>query len=70
MFQHARRYASAQGCYLARLADFDRLMDALATTQASYNVKNAAVSLMLILDMFESSLNALNDETDSDALPA
>lgn len=39
--------------YLARFADFDRKLDALAKTKDSYNTRNGATALMLILDLFE-----------------
>jgi len=39
--------------YTADLADYDRYMDALAKTQASYNIRNTATALMVILDIFE-----------------
>ena len=46
---------------LAGLAEFDRLMSALAKAQASHNVKNVAVALMLMLESFERHLTDLSD---------
>jgi hypothetical protein len=59
-FEQAREAATVRDGYLVRLADFDRLMDAVAKTQAAYNVKNAAVSLMMILDVFQCHLTDLS----------
>lgn len=39
--------------YLGDLADYDRFMDALAKSEAAYNIKNTATALMVILDIFE-----------------
>jgi len=68
-FKNAVDQAPARELYLARLADFDRLMDALAKTQDAYNIRNAAAAMMVLLDVFaanqtelESGWNWRNEE--------
>jgi len=46
---------------VARLADFDRMLDAMTKTQAAHKVTNAAVTIMLMLDLFERNLLALRE---------
>lgn len=46
---------------IARLEEYDRLLDAQAKTQAAYNIHNAATALMLILDVFERHQEDLQD---------
>lgn len=53
-FEKARKLESLAGdVVVARLADYDRLMDAQDKVMASYNIHNGATALMLILDIFE-----------------
>lgn len=49
------RASAADSIYLARLADFDRLMQVLAKVKKEHNVRNTAVALSIILDTFEGS---------------
>jgi len=61
-FEQAKKLESLAGeVVLARLADYDRLMEAQAKTQAAYRISNAATSLMLILDIFERHQEDLQD---------
>lgn len=53
VFDKARAFMEGDEAFLARFADFDRLMDALAKSEASYNVRNSATGLLLVLDVFE-----------------
>lgn len=59
VFQKALELVPNDDVYLARLKDFDRLMRAIAKTSDSYNIRNAAVAIMLILDVFEKHLEDL-----------
>ena len=61
VFAKARQSVPLKDGRLARLAEFDRLMDALAKTQAAHNVKNVAVALMLVLEAFERHLTDLSE---------
>ena len=61
VFAEARQSVPLKDGRLARLAEFDRLMDALANTQAAHNVKNVAVALMLVLEAFERHLTDLSE---------
>lgn len=45
----------------ARWADYDRLLDALTKVKSSYDIRNGAVALMIILDIFERHLEDLRD---------
>lgn len=45
--------------YAARLEEFDRMLAAMSKTNAAHNIKNAATSLMIILDVFENHLTDL-----------
>lgn len=52
-FAHAVECGGLQDIvYINRIEDFKRLLDAQSKVQASYDVKNSATSLMLILDVF------------------
>lgn len=53
VFQTARAFMSGDEVFAARFADFDRLMEALAKSEAAYNVHNSATGMMLVLDVFE-----------------
>lgn len=61
VFDEARRQASAHVGYLARFADFDRLLDALATANAAHNIKNAATGLMCLVELTRRHLAELAD---------
>lgn len=50
---------AADDVYLMRMAEYDRLLDALTGTRDAYNVRNGATALMLILDTFERHLTDL-----------
>lgn len=53
IIKQVERYtASSDSVYLNHLNDFKRLLKAQNKMQASFNVKNSATSLMLILDLF------------------
>lgn len=60
-FKAAMEMVATKDIYLARFADFDRLMEAQAKAQAAYNVKNAATSLTVLLDVFEKHLDDLQE---------
>lgn len=52
-FAHAVECGGIQDTvYINRIDDFKRLLDSQSKVQASYDVKNSATSLMLILDVF------------------
>ncbi len=51
-FEDARTQVKANDLYLARFQDFDRLLDALAATNAAHNVKNTATGLLCLLALF------------------
>ncbi len=54
-FEHAIEHGGIQDTvYINRLEDFKRLLDAQSKTQAAYDIKNSATSLMMILDIFRS----------------
>lgn len=61
LFAEALALVHTKDVYLARYEDFDRYLDALGKTQASYNVKNVATTLMLILNLFETHQEELLD---------
>jgi hypothetical protein len=50
--EEAMKIVTSHTLYLARLADFQRLIEALTKTEASYEVKAPAVAIMYILDIF------------------
>lgn len=43
----------ASDVVLVRMSEYDRLLEAVAKTQAAYNIHNGATAIMLILDLFE-----------------
>jgi hypothetical protein len=47
---------SSDDILVARLEDFSRVIDATSKTQTAYGVKNVAVSISVILDVFENHL--------------
>lgn len=59
VFRIALETVGTEDWYLAHFNDFDRLLDAMAKTQASHNIRNGATALMLILDVFERHLTDL-----------
>lgn len=46
---------------LARLAEYDRLLDALAEMNAAHNISNGATGLLLLLEVFERHRADLQD---------
>lgn len=46
---------------IARMKDYDRVLDAQEKTQMAYDVHNGATSLMLILDIFERHMDDLQE---------
>lgn len=58
----ARKVLSdADGYWLARWDDYDRLMDALEAAGQAYGVKNTATALMVVLDIFWRHVDELQD---------
>jgi len=51
-FEEAKKSISLKDGHLARLEEFDRLLDSLARAQQAYGVHNSATSLLIILDIF------------------
>jgi hypothetical protein len=58
-FEQATGHAKGNTLYLAREADFDRLLDGLSQTRAAYDIKNTALAIMLILDLYGRHLTDL-----------
>jgi hypothetical protein len=58
-FQRAVESTVCEGAVTARLSEFSRLIDALDKTKASYAIKNHAVALSIVLDVFERNLTDL-----------
>lgn len=56
----------ADTTYLARLADYDRLMDGLDVAGRAGGVRNSATSLSLVLDVFEAHLTDLSAHWEGD----
>lgn len=61
VIEEAFKIVGSKDVYLANYADFDRYLDSLGKTQSSYNVKNAATALMLVLNCFEEHQDELAD---------
>jgi hypothetical protein len=62
IWEQARKSVAAKGGYwLARWSDYDRAMDALESAGQSYNVKNTATALMIVLDIFYRHLADLEE---------
>lgn len=59
VFERAKEAIAGDEALLAAFGDFDRLMDALAATRASWGIYNGAVALMLVLDVFERHMEDL-----------
>jgi hypothetical protein len=53
VFKKVMEAVSADDVYLARLSDYDRLLDTLTATCEATGVKNTATALMLILTLVE-----------------
>jgi hypothetical protein len=51
-FDEARKLVSGQELWLARFQDFDRLLDALAASNAAHNVKNTATGMLCLMALF------------------
>lgn len=60
-FTEAMYKVKGDACYLARYAEFDRLLDALEQTKKEAKVKNTATAMMLILDVFDAHKDSLPD---------
>ncbi|TDB79626.1 hypothetical protein E1182_11980 [Micromonospora sp. KC721] len=60
-FDEARKLVQADGRWLARYADYESTLDALATAHSAHNVGNVATALGLILAVFERHLGELRD---------
>ena len=58
-FRRAVESTVCEEAVTARLSEFSRLVDALDKTKASYAIKNHAVALSLVLDVFERNLTDL-----------
>lgn len=69
-FANALKMVSGDEVFLARMKEYDQMMDALAKTQASYDVKNIATSLMLILDLFQRHQTDLAEGWQEEAEPS
>jgi hypothetical protein len=61
VFDQAKDMISGHDVWLARWAEYDKLLDGLEATGKSYNVTNTATSLMLMLRVFEEHLTDLQD---------
>lgn len=53
LLTQARKMISANGYHLARLAEHERLLDVIATVADGADIRNSAVALACILDVFE-----------------
>jgi hypothetical protein len=58
-FRRAVESSVCEEAVTARLSEFSRLVDALDKAKASYAIKNHAVALSLVLDVFEQNLTTL-----------
>ena len=59
VFDEAVEMCSGDETYAARVEDFNRMLDAMSKVNSAHNIKNAATSLMIILDIFENHLTDL-----------
>ena len=59
VIQEAVELCGGDEIYAARLEEFDRMLAAMSKTNAACNIKNAATSLLIILDVFENHLTDL-----------
>jgi hypothetical protein len=60
-FEQAKQLLSSKEVYLARMADYDRALDAVAASGASYGVKNTATSMAIVMDTFERHITDLQE---------
>lgn len=51
--------AGGDGVYLARFADYDRMLDALTRTKDEADVKNTATAMTLLLELVERNIDQL-----------
>jgi ParB-like nuclease domain len=58
-FQHAVESTVCEEAVTVRLSEFSRLVDALDKTKSSFAIKNHAVALSIVLDVFERHLTDL-----------
>src|SRR5262249_46467519 len=58
-FQRAVESTVCEEAVTARLSEFSRLVDALDKTKASFAIKNHAVALAIVLDVFEQHVTDL-----------
>jgi hypothetical protein len=58
-FRRALESTVCEEAVTTRLSDFSRLVDALDKTKSSYAIKNHAVALSIVLDVFEQNLTDL-----------
>ncbi len=58
-FQRALESTVCEEAVTARLSEFSRLVDALDKTKSSFAIKNHAVALSIVLDVFERNLTDL-----------
>ncbi len=59
VFKRALEQTASKELYLARFADFERALAALATTNASFNIRNTSTAFLMILDVFERNITQL-----------
>lgn len=64
--KRALEQQTAKELYFARLADFERLLDAIAATNASFNIRNSSTALLMILDLFERNITQLSEAWDQE----
>lgn len=67
LFDRGLELSKADTLYVARLAEFSRLIDALTKARAAHGVRNASVGLMAVLDIFERHLVDLSEGWEGDA---
>jgi ParB-like chromosome segregation protein Spo0J len=70
VFKRAIEEAHGDFKRIARAQEFERLIDATAKAKSAYNIKNSAVALQLVLDIFEQHIEDLqngwlNEEEDN-----
>lgn len=61
LFTEAIELISADETHLTRLKEFDRLLNAMGETKDSFNIKNSATALMVILDIYEDNKKDLKE---------
>jgi len=60
LFEESLKLAAAKDVYLARFADYDRLLDSLTQLGGAHNVSNSATAMTIMLNMFERALPHLS----------